>query len=83
MIGDLIGTDVKMVNKEYWAIYMIGFSGPISSGQFERDDIEIKVLKIVEGTSEGAEKVAKSYMNTKTFGREIMWQKAEDGLIKC
>ena len=64
---------------------MIDYSGPISPGRFPRDedDIEIKVLKIVKGTIEDAEKVALSYMTLKTFGREILWQKVRDGLIKC
>lgn len=71
------------MNKEYWAIYMIDFSGPISSSRFERDDIEFRVLKIVKGTSKDAEKVALSYMTQKTFGRTIMWQKVEDGFTCC
>ena len=72
-----------MMNKEYWAIYMIDFSGPISSGRFGRDDVEFRVLKIVEGTLKEAEKVALSYMTVKTFGRTIKWQKVEDGLTRC
>jgi hypothetical protein len=71
------------MNKEYWVIYIIDFSGPISSGRFGRDDIEFRVLKIVEGTPKEAEEVALSYMTQKTFGRTIMWQKVEDGLTRC
>ena len=72
-----------MMNKEYWAIYMIDFSGPISSGRFGRDDIEFRVLKVVQGTPKEAEKVALSYMTKNTFGRTILWQRVEDGLTRC
>ena len=68
---------------DYWVIYMLEFSGPISSGGlFGRDDLEIKILKIVEGTFEDAERHAKGYMTANTLGRTIGWQKAEDGLVK-
>jgi hypothetical protein len=71
------------MNKEYWVIYMIDFSDPISSSRFGRDDIDFRVLKIVEGTSKEAEKVALRYMTVKTIGKSIKWQKVEDGLTRC
>lgn len=73
---------MKIVHKEYWAIYLFDYSGPISS-RFGKDELNLRILAIVKGTAEDAAKIARRYLTMKTFGRTIEWKKIENGLIKC